>query len=115
MEIFRHGDGNAQPERVAVGAVGATDDDVTGYGAFGHADDGAAGAAEGEAGGGVAYGDVREYGAGRSVRGSRRAAQEGCAQKLDLAAGHGRWRTQAGELRAVRLRGVEQSTHSQSA
>ena len=57
VEILGHGDGDAEVEGVAGGAV-AMEDEVAGDGAFGDADDGAGGAGEGEGGGDVADGDV---------------------------------------------------------
>jgi len=102
VEVFGHGDGDAEVERIAGVAV-AMQDEVAGDGAFGNLDGGPRRAAEDDGGGGVAEG-----GAGDScaVRIEVRAVD------IDLSAGHScGW----GDAVEVWLRGVGLVGHQECA
>jgi hypothetical protein len=61
MEIFGHGNGDAEGQGIA-GVTVAVEDEISGDSALGDLNGGAGGAAQGDGGGGVAYGGAGELG-----------------------------------------------------
>jgi hypothetical protein len=99
MEIFGHGDGDAQRKRVRALAV-AVKDEVAGDGSLRYVDGGASGPAE--------YDGCEDI-ADAGVRNAMSAGIEMSSKDLDLSAGHGCRRHDSVQVRSVGRDGVEEA------